>query len=797
MPLISFRNIKLFKGASGSPKRTAKEDGQSPIRKWLGSPVPLIIVFALLLTWILSGTPSRPLPVLKEGQTAESDVFAPADATVIDTETIELRKREAESAVLPVYVYDPNVLLNIEDKARRFFSLGRESLAGGGLDTAALQRSAYDRFGVEIMPETLTGLARAGFGADLETALLNILEKNLTPGIVLSKSLFTGRETERGFVLARGSGGERTVRVSDVLDIRETKERIVVDVNALELSSRKKGLLISLSYAFLTPNITPDKIETEARLVNARAGIEPVYFVVRKGQPLVRKGEKATQAIVSRMAAINLSLPQGRVRPARLIGALLLFTLLMTTLWFYLRSLHSFKIAMKYLLMMGITLLAGLLLSQLGTSLGALAGRGARWTIFQNPESYAFAVPFQFGVILFAFLTTNTVALIFAILNSVLSGYLLGGNYAVLIFSLIGGLAAIYGIKFYRKQKRTSTLKAGLFVVAPINLFLVITLFLTRPRGMGQVLTSDAVMAILGGFLSAALAFVLLPVYESLFRILTQSKLLELTNSESPLFRQMAIDAPGSYHHSLLVAQLAEKAAEEVGLNPLLAKAGALYHDIGKIKMPEYFIENRDKKFDVHKDLTPSMSTLVIVNHVKEGVELAAKEKLPAEIVDIVEQHHGNSLVRYFYLKAKEKVDPDMEKIGEESYRYPGPTPRTKEAGVVMLADSVEAASRSLRSHKEEHLKRVIRDIFDSYLQDGQLDDCAFSLRELRIVAASFLATLRTVYQPRVEYPGFDFESNKKKKPETPKNGTGGGPATNGGGNGAPHDRDPESPATP
>ncbi len=787
MPLISFRNIKLFKGASASPKRpprTIKEIEKGSLRKWLESPIPPIIVFALLLTWILSATPSRPLPALKEGQIAGSDVFAPADAAVVDTESSELRKREAENAVLPVFVYNPNVFLNIEDKARRFFALGRESLAGGGLDAVTLQRAAYDRFGVEISPETLTGLIRAGFGADLETALLNILEKNLRPGVILSKSLFAERDVERGFVLTRGSEGEKTTRVSDVLDIRETKERIVVDVNALELTARKKGLLISLSYAFLTPNITPDKIETEARQVNARAGIEPVYFVVRKGQPLIHKGEKATQAIVARITAINLSLRQGRTRWVRFVGALLLFTLLMITLWFYLRSLHAFKTAVKYLIMMGITLLASLLLGQLGSSLGVLASRGASLTVFQNPESYAFAVPFQFGVILFAFLTTNTVALIFAILNSLLSGYLLGGSYDVLIFSLIGGLAAIYGIKFYRKQRRTAALKAGLFVVAPINLFLVITLFLTRPRGWGILaLTSDAIMAILGGFLSAGLAFVLLPVYENLFRILTQSKLLELTNSESPLFRQLAIEAPGSYHHSLIVAQLAEKAAEEVGLDALLAKAGALYHDIGKIKMPEYFIENKDKKFDVHKDLTPSMSALVIVNHVKEGIELADKEKLPAEIVDIVEQHHGNSLVRYFYLKAKEKVDPEMEKIGEESYRYPGPTPKTKEAGIVMLADSVEAASRSLRSHKEEHLKRVIRDIFDNYLEDGQLDDCAFSLRELRIIAASFLASLHTIYQPRVEYPGFDFESNKKQKPETPKNGTGGGPA-NGGANG-------------
>jgi hypothetical protein len=175
------------------------------------------------------------------------------------------------------------------------------------------------------------------------------------------------------------------------------------------------------------------------------------------------------------------------------------------------------------------------------------------------------------------------------------------------------------------------------------------------------------------------------------------------------------------------------------------------------------------------------MSTLVIVNHVKEGVEIARKRRLPGPVRDIIEQHHGTSLVRYFYQKAKEKSDPEIEKIGEEAFRYPGPAPQTREAALVMLADSVEAASRSLKVRKEDNFKRVIRDIFDSYLEDGQLDDCSFSLKDLRTIAASFLATLEMVYQPRIEYPGFDFEM-KKKRSEKEKNGT------------AKNDRDPEPP---
>jgi hypothetical protein len=340
----------------------------------------------------------------------------------------------------------------------------------------------------------------------------------------------------------------------------------------------------------------------------------------------------------------------------------------------------------------------------------------------------------------------------------------------LVIFSLIGGFIAIYGIKHYGKQNRNSTFKAGVFLIAPINIFVIITFhFIGERLGEFEVFVSEALMGIIGGLLSAALAFLFLPVFENLFDYATQTKLLELTNSELPIFRQMAIEAPGSYHHSLIVASLVEKAAEDINADPMVAKAGALYHDIGKIKRPEYFIENRARTLDRHKDLKPSMSTLVIVNHVKEGVEKAKKLKLPKIVRDIVEQHHGNSLVKYFYEKAKEEYDPDMQTVGEESYRYLGPKPVMKEAALVMLADSVEAASRSLKSPSKPNLKRVITEIFNNYLQDGQLDDCEFSLKEMKIVASSFLETLYMIYHHRVEYPGFEFEPKQKKKTKKAK----------------------------
>jgi hypothetical protein len=370
------------------------------------------------------------------------------------------------------------------------------------------------------------------------------------------------------------------------------------------------------------------------------------------------------------------------------------------------------------------------------------------------------------------------VSLIYVIVNSLVVGYLFRADFYLMIFCLIGGLAAMYGVKYFQRQKRTSVLRAGLFLIGPVNVFMVLALRLVRDQGGSfRLMAGEMLMALAGGVLSAALAFVLLPFVEKIFGFVTQPRLLELTNSDTPILRQLALEAPGSYHHSLLVANLAEKAAEAIHLDPLLVKAGGLYHDIGKVRRPEYFIENRTRNVDTHRDLTPAMSGLVIINHVKDGVETARKLHLPVKIREMIEQHHGTSLVRFFYQKAKEKYNPEMHDIGEEQFRYPGPTPQSKEAALIMLADAVEAASKSLRTPDEVHFKRVISAIIDSFVQDEQLDACDFSLKELKAVAASFLETLDSVFHPRVEYPGYDFEPKAKAKPEEKTNG---------------HDRDPE-----
>jgi hypothetical protein len=779
MNSISFKNLKLFKSkppsaqkSKNSPPSPEKEKRLPFLENLIKNPFLYLFLFVLVLAYFTSYLPSKSLPELQVGEISSLDIMAPADLTIVDKETTEKRKTEAERAVLPVYNFDRNIFLNTEEKIRNFFSSGREWVEKPvtAKRIEAFQKEIFDIYGVEISSSIIRALAKIKFSSHIEETLINLIGKVSEEGIVLSKNLFIHGEQEKGLTLQLSPEKEKIVKVEGILDIEQSKQRLSEEISNLDLTATEKSVLTSLSYIFISENLNYNKIETDERKTQARNREEPVFYTIKKGKVIVRKGDEVTSDAVKHIQIINQNLKAKPSWWANFSGTFLLFGLLFLTLWYYLKSLQKYKEAWRSFLMMGSTLVLSVLLYKISILLAQTFSENSALFLLRYLEPYQYAFPFQFGVFVFAFLTGSTTALIFVILNSLLIGYLFKANFYLMIFCLIGGFAAIYGIKYYGKQKRTSPFRAGLFVVAPVNTFVIITFHLIKERmGSLEFFVSEILMGILGGILSAALAFVFLPVFEHIFGFVTQTKLLELSNSDLPIFKRMAIEAPGSYHHSLLVSTLAEKASKEIKVDPMLVKAGALYHDIGKLKRPEYFIENRPRNPDMHKDLKPSMSTLVIINHVKEGLEQAKKLKLPRILRNIIEQHHGTSLVRYFFHKAKKTYDPGMQKIGDESYRYAGPKPRSKEAALIMLADAVEAASRSLTSHTEDNFKRVITEIFNSHLEDGQLDECDFSLKELRAIAASFLSSLDTIYQKRVEYPGFDFEMKKKRKKNAAK----------------------------
>jgi len=272
------------------------------------------------------------------------------------------------------------------------------------------------------------------------------------------------------------------------------------------------------------------------------------------------------------------------------------------------------------------------------------------------------------------------------------------------------------------------------------------------------------VSAAAGGLVVAALVAFLVPLFETLFHVTTDIRLLELSNLNLPALRTLAFEAPGTYQHSLMVGHLAEAGAEAVGANPLLARVCAYYHDIGKTKMPEYFIENQPRGFNRHDRLEPSMSALIIASHVKEGVELARKSRLPEPIVTGIREHHGTKLIRYFYQKALSKMEAGSPPILESDYRYPGPKPSNRITGILMLADAVEAASRTLVEPTPAKISAMVRAIGNDCLRDGQFDSCDLTMGDLTAIQESLIRTVTTMFHHRIDYPGFDFNAGTKRE---------------------------------
>jgi cyclic-di-AMP phosphodiesterase PgpH len=778
MNTFNIKKFNFFKKTT-SPSKTKKNNkvSSSPeketgfIKKVINSFYFYFAIFVIVISILTSYKPSHSLPTLKEGDIASSNVVAPADMTLEDIETTGKRKKEAAEAVLPVYTLDENVALNTEEKIRGFFNSGRELIKKGITNTRIenFRGEIIKNYNLELSLSTIRTLIQEGFSSQLEENLINSIRKYSEIGIINSKNLFSHNEQEKGITLLTSTGKEKTAQISEIMDMKECKEKLSEEISGLDLSNTQKSLLKSLAFLFIRENISYNPIETELRKANARSNVETVFYNIKKGKVILRRGDEANKDVIKQIEAINHNLSDKPSWLTNFLGSFILFGILFLALIGYFNSRKDKDVSLKNYNMTGTLALLSLIIYKLSIYLVQLISQQSNIPMLEYAQSLNYALPFQLGSILFTYLLGIHMGVIFTLLNSVIVGHLFKANFYLLIFTMLGGVAAVYGTKHYGKSM-TSAFKSGVFLVAPINALIIIIFHLLR-ESMGplSLFSSEIIMGIVGGVLSGVVAFIFIPIFENTFGILTPSKLNELTNSDLPIFRKMAMEAPGTYHHSLIVSSLSENAAEKININPLLVKAGAMYHDIGKLKRPEYFIENRTRKINRHDDLKPSMSSLVIINHVKEGMEMANQLKLPKKIKEIIAQHHGDSLMKYFYEKAKEEYDPEMNKVGEENYRYAGPKPKSKEAALVMLADSVEAASRSLEKVTEDNIKRLINDIFNNYLLDGQLDYSNLSLKELKIIASSFLSTLYNVYHPRIEYPGFQFEKKPRKKSHPPK----------------------------
>jgi putative nucleotidyltransferase with HDIG domain len=340
------------------------------------------------------------------------------------------------------------------------------------------------------------------------------------------------------------------------------------------------------------------------------------------------------------------------------------------------------------------------------------------------------------------------VALPFALATAFITAFLFENQFEMFLFFLLSSMVGAYSVRNCRE--RGILIKAGL-KVGLANIVVVTSLHMFRGSDLELKLVWDWAFGLLGGMSSGILTTGFAPVVEMTLAYTTDIKLLELANLDRPILRKLMLAAPGTYHHSVIVGTLAEAAAAAIGANPLLAKVSGYYHDIGKIEKPLYFIENQGTGKNRHNKLAPSMSSLIITSHVRDGVETAKQHRLGKPIGDIIQQHHGTSLITYFYEKAKRLKGEGA--VNVEHFRYPGPKPQTKEAGLVLLADSVEASSRSLENPTPARIKGLVQRIINNVLLDGQLDGCELTLRDLNQIATTFNNILNGIYHNRIEYP--------------------------------------------
>lgn len=711
-------------------------------------------------TWLLLPVGARTIPAWAPGEVAAFDVVVPRDMTLPDEAATEALREEARAEVLPVYDHEPRLQFELSEGVSSLFAACRGQLAAGELSLEGLAPATV----LHLEPPVVRALTQAECGEELELALLDLVARLSKQRIVDDRRALEQRG-ERGVVLRNlANDSQRTVglgELADALDLRgdvETTARTwLLEYDVVRRSWIKP--LIDLLDANLTPNLVFNRAETAARVRAAAAQVTERSQTLRRGQVLIRRGDTVTPAVSRTLDLI------GRQRRelssySTGIGIGLLVTLVAVAWW---RLLPSFgpptetasRLSMIFLLMIATTAAF-----RLGLYLAGAVALNSQGEALSQVEVYIWGVPWAAGPVAVALLLGLQPAVLFAVWVAIAAGVLLGGDFAVVAFALTSGLVGATASQRYKERSLFTRIGAvvGLANVVALG---VVLLYRGVPVAPTE-LALAGLFAFVGGPLAVGTAGFLLPALEKMFGITTDIRLLELSNQNLPLLKRLSLEAPGTYQHSLTVGNLAEAGAEAVGANALLLRVCAYYHDVGKLVKPEYFVENQ-RGPNPHDNLSPSMSALVIMSHVKEGLELARRERLPLPIRQGIATHHGNKLIRYFYGRAQERATPETGEVRESDYRYPGPRPHTKELGVLLLADAVEAAARTIENPTPSKIQNMIDRIFADALEDGQLDETELTFSELDKVANAFLWVLTSMYHHRIDYPGFDFNRRGRR----------------------------------
>ena len=696
---------------------------------------------------------------LAVGEPATHDIRAKFDIRVPDEALIAERRREAREAVPDIYVYDTGRFQRLTEQLNGLFNEGRRLLEEPAPEaTPDVSQRVAQAFGDRVEGGALTALVRQRFSPALERGLGEALGRGMRGLVIGNKALLEGQPE----IIVAHVPGTREQPLSEygsILDLDESREQVRAAVREIPgLPPADRRPLGGLAASFVDANLSFNPEATHARRDEAADTVAPVFVEVPRGKLLIRRGEMITPEVLAQLEAAQAA-SRGRLGLLDLVGLVLVVSMLAFFLYRY-ASYHQRRFkkiqhlhALLVLLQLSMLLLSVALLWVVGEVVDQFGSP------FNQVQTYYYLVPLGAGSIMIALLANGRIAMVYSSFTALLFGAVAGWDAYLMTWGLIVQWAGIYGISTYRE--RAALIRAGLVVggAGAVTALVLDTLRGPLPPLSGTLY--GAGLAFVGGAVGVGLVISFtLPLLEGLFRVLTDVRLLELSNLNTPLLSELAVKAPGSYNHSLIVGTLAEEGAKAIGANSLFCRVAAFYHDIGKMLKPEYYVENQ-RGINPHDRLSPSMSALVIAAHVKDGIKLAREAGLAEQIVDIIPQHHGTRLMTYFYEKAKNSADPSLGPIEKDEFRYPGPKPQTREAAIFMLADAVEAAARTIDDPSPGRLKEMIRKVTNAIVLDRQLDECELTFMDLDRIQEAFLRFLVSMHHQRVDYPGFDFGKPK------------------------------------
>ncbi|MCO5113467.1 MAG: HDIG domain-containing protein [Bdellovibrionaceae bacterium] len=722
--------------------------------------------FSLIYSFILFASFDYQAPIA-EGEIATSNIKSPISFTFEDLEATENKKISAKNQVLPVFRFDKREFdLSLDRIYDAFASFRRLQSEGLGPAELMQQKADFDkRIGYEIPERLFEWLIDNRFSPEISLALRTIIE-NWGSNYLADhpeKHFMTGQKKVSLLITHNGQRREEiTVPVNQLRDIY--KRRALEDELPAMLARFSKidqSRLVNWAMNLVKPNVVYDEELTESRREAAVKGIQTVTVLVEKNQIIVNEGAIINDMHVRMFDHVRKA-QNNEHRGALPIGAAIVFFLFIfvsSTLVSSFKNIERNLTHRTYLLFT-VSLMSLLIWKILFFVYDASLVQ--KFGDVFPPDLLHLALPFVLPILIAGLLTRSPYLLIvYVIFNSISVSLLTGQNFATLVFSIIAGLAALRTI--YYCSNRNDVYKAGFIAALCSGVCMMAFRIVNHPIEFFELSIWGTVLvaAVAGGVFSSILTILLVPVFEYFSGVTSNLKLLDLASMNHPILQELMVKAPGTYHHSMVVGSMCEAAAREIGANPLLNKVMGYFHDIGKMKHPTYFVENQRAGENPHDHISPNLSKTIIVAHVKDGIEMALKAKLGREIADGIRQHHGTTTVFYFYNRALQRAEhPEL--IKEADFQYPGPKPQFKESAILMLADSIEAAARSLEDPTAAKLDYLVESLVEKKFVAQQLDECDLNFEEVSLMKQAFYRILLGVYHHRVEYPDEHKGGDKK-----------------------------------